>query len=352
MTSPQQPTAPELPDNVVLTGICPRVSVVLAVFNGVDYIAEAINSILTQTFQDFELLVIDDGSTDGTRALLAPLAAHDRRLIVQAEPHRGLVGSLNHGIGIARGSLIARMDADDVALPGRFAAQVAYLDAHPDCVVVGTSILKVNADGQTAAKKSLSRWRLPTFDPMAFPPQIGGVAHPTAMIRASALAKVGGYRPHFYNAEDRDLWARLWTIGRVHQLPDVALRYRVHAGSVTRQKRGAQLLSHMLVDMSAVARHLNLNDDAILQRALDSGNKQAALDDYADLIGDAYPVDTYRMYHCIRNRMWSFAPFQSRRDMLMRVGRHAITRPFDANRLKLLGTLLRHGPASQRLGKT
>jgi glycosyltransferase involved in cell wall biosynthesis len=327
------------------------VTVVLAVFNGAAYIVEAVTSILAQTYRDFELLVIDDGSTDETRALLAPLAAADARLRVFAEPHRGLVGSLNYGISVARGSLIARMDADDVALPGRFAAQVAYLDTHSDCVVVGTSILKVNADGITATKKSTASWHRPMFAPLAFPPQIGGVPHPTAMIRASALAAVGGYRLYFYNAEDRDLWARLWTVGRVHQLPEVALRYRVHAGSVTRQKRGEQLLSHMLVDMAAVARHLRLSDDAILQRSLISGNKQAALDEYAILLGDAYPVATYRMYHCIRSRMWSFVPFQSRREMLLTVGRHTVARPFDANRLKLLRTLIRHGSTSQRLGK-
>jgi glycosyltransferase involved in cell wall biosynthesis len=347
MTSPKP-----LLESSHLEGTTPRVSVVLAVYNGAAYVIEAVNSILAQTYRDFELLVIDDGSTDDTRALLTPLATSDARLMVLAEPHRGLVASLNHGISIARGSLIARMDADDVALPGRFAAQVAYLDAHPDCVVVGTSILKVNADGITPTKKSPGRVHRPTFEPMAFPPQIGGVPHPTAMIRATALATVGGYRPYFYNAEDRDLWARLWTIGRVHQLPEVALRYRVHAGSVTRQKRGEQLLSHMLVDMATVARHLNLDDATILQRSLSSGNKQAALDDYAALISDAYPVATYRMYHCIRNRMWSFAPFRSRKEMLLTVGCHTVARPFDTNRLKLLRTLLRHGPTAQRSGKT
>ena len=326
-------------------------SVVLPVYNGAVYIVEAVTSILAQTYRDFELIVVDDGSTDGTRELLAPLAAVDPRLLVLAEPHRGLVGSLNHGIHVARGTLIARMDADDVALPTRFAAQVDYLDANPDCVVVGTSILKVNANGQPR-KKSAAIWQMPTFDPRAFPPQIGGVPHPTAMIRAAALAEVGGYRPYFYNAEDRDLWARLWTVGRIYQLPDVALRYRVHAGSVTRLKRGEQLLSHMLADLSAVARSLKLNDHAILQRSLASDNKQAALDDYAALIGDAYPVETYRMYHCIRSRMWSFAPFQSRADMLSRVGQHAAARPFDRNRLKLLRAFIRHGPAPQRLGKT
>jgi glycosyltransferase involved in cell wall biosynthesis len=344
------------PSDAMTVDNTPRISVVLAVFNGADYIVEAVDSILAQTYRDFELLVIDDGSTDQTRTILAPLAARDPRLRVLPEPHRGLVGSLNHGIKIARGNLIARMDADDAALPGRFAAQVAYLDANPDCVVVGTSILKVNADGQTATKtittSSIKAWQQPTFDPLAFPPQIGGVPHPTAMIRASALAEVGGYRPYFYNAEDRDLWARLWNVGRVHQLPEVALRYRVHTGSVTRQKRGAQLLSHMLVDMAAVAKRLNRDDNLILQRSLTSGDKQAALDAYADLIGDAYPVNTYRMYHCIRNRMWSFAPFKSRTDMMIRVGRHAFDRPLDTNRLKLVRTMLRHGPATQRLGSS
>jgi GT2 family glycosyltransferase len=329
----------------------PRISVVLPVHNGAAYIVDAVSSILAQTYRDFELIVVDDGSADGTRDLLIALAASDPRLLVLPEPRRGLVGSLNHGIAIARGSLIARMDADDVALPTRFAAQVDYLDANPDCVVVGTSILKVNAAGQPT-KKSASAWQRPTFDPRAFPPQIGGVPHPTAMIRATALAEVGGYRPYFYNAEDRDLWARLWTVGRIHQLPDVALRYRVHAGSVTRLKRGEQLLSHMLADLSAVARSLKLNDHPILQRSLASGNKQGALDEYAALIGDAYPVETYRMYHCILNRMWSFAPFRSHADMLSRVGLHAAARPFDRNRLMLLRAYLRHGPAPQRLGKT
>jgi glycosyltransferase involved in cell wall biosynthesis len=327
----------------------PRVSVVLPVYNGSAFIVEAVNSILEQTFRDFELLVIDDGSTDATRDLLAPLAKRDGRLRVLAEPHRGLVGSLNHGIAVARGSLIARMDADDAALPGRFAAQVTYLDANPDCVVVGTSIIKV--DGQGLAKsgrKGSPQWVLPIFEPLAFPPVIGGVPHPTAMIRAAALAEVGGYRPYFYNAEDRDLWARLWSVGRIHQLPEVALRYRVHAGSVTRQKRGEQLLSHMLVDMAAVARTLGLDDHAILEQSLVGRDKQAALADYVALIGEAYPVETYRMYHCIRSRMWSFAPFRSRGDMLAQVARHTLAQPLDRNRLRLLQAMFRHGPAAQR----
>jgi glycosyltransferase involved in cell wall biosynthesis len=336
-----------MPD-LELMAVSPLVSVVLPVFNGATYIVAAVNSILAQTFTDFELLVIDDGSTDATRDLLAPIARTDQRLQILAEPHRGLVGTLNHGLAVARGALIARMDADDVALPGRLAAQVAYLKSHPDCVVVGTTILKVKADGHS---KSPPKWKLPIYRPLAFPPEIGGVPHPTALMRADALATVGGYRAYFYNAEDRDLWARLWTVGRIHQLPDVALHYRVHAGSVTRLRRGEQLLSHMLADMSAVARTLQRDDHDILTRSVTHG-KQAALDEYSALIGDAYPVDTYRMYHCIRNRMWSFAPFKSRHDMLNRVAQHVWQRPLAPDRLKLLATMVRHGPAAQRLGSS
>jgi glycosyltransferase involved in cell wall biosynthesis len=324
----------------------PRVSVVLPVYNGAAYVVEAVESVLSQTFHDFELVIIDDGSTDTTRELLAPLANRDNRLSIRVEPRRGLVGSLNFGISIARAPLIARMDADDAALPSRFAAQVAYLDAHPDCVAVGTSILKVDAQGRS---KSSPLRQTPRFDPLAFPPEIGGIPHPTAMMRRSAVVDIGGYRPHFYNAEDRDLWARLWQVGRIHQLPEVGLHYRVHAGSVTRLKQGEQLLSHMLADMAAVAHALGLDDSALLRRSLETGDKQAALDDYASLIGASYPVATYRMIHCIRSRMWRLAPFKSRRDMLMRAGRHVLAQPLDRNRQKLLWALVRHGPALQRL---
>jgi glycosyltransferase involved in cell wall biosynthesis len=323
----------------------PTISVVLPVYNGERFIVEAVTSILTQTFGDFELLVIDDGSTDNTRGLLLPLARGDARLIIHAEARRGLVGALNFGIGQSCGRYIARMDADDVALPERFAAQVDYLDKHPDCVAVGTSIIKFDATGR---EKASGVPRVQAFEPSAFPPVIPGIAHPTAMIRAEALRRVDSYRPYFYNTEDRDLWARLWQIGRLHQLPQPLLRYRVHAGSVSRQKRVDQLISHMMADMSALCRHLGLDDQPILDRSLTMADRQHALDAYAALIGDRYPVDMYRRYHCIRNRMWRQAPFASRSEMMLKVAACAARRPFDRASLKLLATAVRHGPATQR----
>lgn len=326
----------------------PHVSVILPVYNGAAYIIEAVRSILDQTYGDFELLLLDDGSSDNTLALLAPLAEQDGRLQLLAGPRRGLVGTLNHGISLARGSYIARMDADDAALPQRFEIQVAYLNAHPDCVALGTSIIKVDEAGAERARIS---GRQQSFKPAAFPPIVSGIPHPTAMIRSAALRSIGGYRPYFYNAEDRDLWARLWQIGRVHQIPNLLLRYRVHGGSVTRQNRTQQLLSYMMADMSALARYFGLDDQPILDRSLQSGDKQAALDAYAQLIGSRYPVNAYRMYHCIRNRMWLHAPFASTADMIAKVAGQAARRPFDIATLKLLAAAIRHGPASQRLGR-
>ncbi len=323
----------------------PAISVVLPVYNGEPFIVEAVSSILAQTYEDFELLVIDDGSTDKTRELLQPLARNDARLIVHAEARRGLVGALNFGIAQSKGRYIARMDADDISLPGRFAAQVGYLEKHSDCVAVGTSIIKFNANGR---ERESGKVRVQVFAPSAFPPAIPGIAHPTAMIRADALQRVGGYRPYFYNTEDRDLWARLWQIGRIHQLPQPLLRYRVHAGSVTRQKRVDQLISHMMADMSALCRHLQLDDQPILDRSLTISDRHEALDAYAVLIGNRYPVDKYRWYHCIRNRMWRQAPFASRSEMLRKVVARATRRPFDRASFKLLVTAVRHGPAAQR----
>ena len=332
----------------VITTNVPTISVVLPVYNGEQFIVEAVSSILAQTFQDFELLLIDDGSTDKTRDLLQPLARDDARLIIHGEARRGLVGALNFGIAQSKGRYIARMDADDIALPERFAAQVAYLDRHPDCVAVGTSIIKFHQDGR---QKDSGARRVRAFEPSAFPPLIPGIAHPTAMIRADALQKVGGYRPYFYNTEDRDLWARLWQIGRIHQLPEMLLRYRVHAASVTRQKRIDQLISHMMADMSALCRHLGLDDQPLLDRSLTMTDRQQALDEYAQLIGHRYPVEQYRWYHCIRNRMWRQAPFASRSEMMLKIAAGAARRPFDRAGLKLLAAAIRHGPATQRAEK-
>ena len=129
------------------TTLLPRISVVMPVFNGGSYLAAAVESILKQSFNDFELIVIDDGSTDKTACVLAGFARSDGRIRVIGQANTGVVASLNRALDLARGEYVARMDADDVSLPSRFELQVAFLDTHPEVAVVGSAITLIDEEG-------------------------------------------------------------------------------------------------------------------------------------------------------------------------------------------------------------
>src|ERR1051326_2264165 len=125
----------------------PFVSVLVPVYNAARYLDVAISSVLRQTFSDFELIAVDDGSKDDSKKILEHFSANDARIRVISRPNTGIVGALNDGLAVARGEFIARMDADDVALPGRFQAQLDYLRGHPDCIAVGTAVQIIDARG-------------------------------------------------------------------------------------------------------------------------------------------------------------------------------------------------------------
>lgn len=230
----------------------PRVSIILPAFNAERYIAPAIESLLTQSFGDFELLVIDDGSTDKTPEVVAGISDSRLRYYRNQENLR-LSATLNRGLDLSVGNYIARMDADDLALPQRIALQVAYLDCHPDVDVVGTGMRKFD-DRQNGLLESrpvtdphLLRWR------QHFSNQIN---HPTVMLRRAALDRLGlryGVIPNWaeqrhraletvaHLSEDYLLFGLMAMRGRVHNLPDALLRYRVHAQSVSNSQMSQQL---------------------------------------------------------------------------------------------------------------
>ncbi len=219
----------------------PRVSVLLPVFNGERYLAQAIDSILKQTFRDFELLVLDDGSVDGSLAIAREAAAKDARIRVVAGEHRGLVDGLNSAVTIANGELIARMDADDISSPDRLVKQVRYLDAHPECCAVGCPAMRIDPDGL-----AISPWPVPEshaeIDAQHMSGLGGGILQPTVMMRKSSFLQIGGYRAEFkYGAEDYDLFLRMAEIGRLANLPEILLQYRLHFKSVTVTRHAEQL---------------------------------------------------------------------------------------------------------------
>jgi hypothetical protein len=219
----------------------PLVSVVLPVRNGERYVDTAIKSILSQTYEDIELLVLDDGSTDRTSAILAALTTEDPRLHVIRNGARGLVYTLNYGVAVARGDYVARMDADDIALPQRIEAQVAALDEDPRLGLVGAAVRVIAEDDP----RPLYTVHYPTTDkelrtalPFGSP-----FAHPVVMMRKSAYARAGGYRPQFAHAEDYDLWLRMAEVARLRNLAEPLLHYRTHAKQVSLVHAQQQVIS-------------------------------------------------------------------------------------------------------------
>jgi glycosyltransferase involved in cell wall biosynthesis len=224
-------TSPRL-DNV------PRVSVAMAVYNGEAFLAEAIESVLSQTFTDFEFLIHDDGSTDGSLGILRRFAQKDSRVIVSHDENQGLVISLNLLCDRARGDLVARFDADDICLPDRFALQVQHMDTHPDRIVLGGRSLIIDDAG-----RSISVVTPPELHDEIDQLNLQGIValnHPTVMIRRSALIQVDGYDQTYHSAQDHELWLRLGEIGTLANLPDVLIKYRIHAGSISGSRRDEQ----------------------------------------------------------------------------------------------------------------
>jgi glycosyltransferase involved in cell wall biosynthesis len=217
----------------------PILSVLMPVHNAEPYLAEAVESILGQTFADFEFLIVDDGSTDRSRAILERYAARDRRIRLTSRPNTGHSVALNEMLARARGELVARMDADDVALPERFERQVTYLRAHPDVVCIGTAVQMIDRAGRLLGEAH------PGMDHAEIQRQaMAGrcpLNHPSVMMRRASLAAVGGYRPEFQPAEDLDLWLRLGEVGLLANLPEPLMRYRQHTASFSERHHQVQL---------------------------------------------------------------------------------------------------------------
>ena len=207
----------------------PTISIVMPVYNARRYVARAVESILTQTVTDFEFIIIDDGSTDGSTTILRKYAGRDSRIRLVSRPNTGLVLALNEGLRLAGGKFIARMDADDISLPERFARQLAAFRANGRLVAVGGSFTCIDAAG-----RRLIRFPQPTDDSTIQQLLIHGhcpLSHPTVMMRRGVVLSVGGYDPHHATAEDLDLWLRLAEVGELGNVPEVVLEYRLHAAS-------------------------------------------------------------------------------------------------------------------------
>jgi len=229
----------------------PIVSVVMSVFNGERFLREAVESILDQSFTEFEFIVVDDGSTDGSASILDSSQNCDARVKVHYHEHGGLIESLNQGCRLAQGKYIARMDADDIASKNRLSWQVDYMEAHPEIGVLGGAVEWIDATG-----KSLQTCRYPAGDREIKAHLLHGCAlwHPTVLLRREVFVWAGGYRKIVVDAEDYDLWLRIADGFQLGNLEAVVLKYRIHSHQTSFRKLKQQSLSILAAQVSASRR--------------------------------------------------------------------------------------------------
>lgn len=202
------------------------VDVLMPAFNAAETIREAIDSLRQQTLKDIRIIVVNDGSTDETPAILADLAAQDARVVVVTKPNGGIVEARNDALNHAQAEFIACLDSDDIAYPDRLERTLAYLNAHPECVAVGGAVEHVDRHG--AVLLGLPQPGDPAAaDPAAAPAGEPYIIQSTLMARRADVVAVGGYR-HVPNSEDSDLFWRLGERGTLVKLPEKLSKYRVH----------------------------------------------------------------------------------------------------------------------------
>jgi len=299
----------------------PKASVLMPVYNAGKYLDSAIESVLEQSFTDFELLLLNDGSTDGSLGCMEHYAALDARCKVHTWSNRGIIKTLNRGISLSRGDIIFRMDADDICHPERFEKQMAYLKINPGCVVVGSRVMLIDPEGLPICLLN-NEVSHKAIDAAHLSGKGGAViTHPSAAMRQSAVVEIGGYHGEFPHAEDIDLFLRLAEIGELANLPDVLLDYRQHLGSIGYQHREAQKKS--------------------VKRAVEVTLKRRQLDEYSlpEIENKEIQAPSLADVHC----KWGWWALSGKN--LATARKHAlkaiIKKPFDLGNLKLLACVLR-----------
>lgn len=236
----------------------PAISVLMPVYNAEAFVEAAIRSILDQTFTDFELIIVNDGSRDRSGEIIARMARSEARIVALDQQNAGIVASLNRAAGMARGELVARMDADDLALPRRFELQHAAFLARPDLAALGGHAWVIDQAGRVVGASYGSVGRCEILRDIEFSSPL---IHPAAMIRKTAFEQLGGYRSRYETSEDYDLWLRMVDAGYViDNLNQMILHYRQHPGGVSSSGRARQALAASLARSASRMRRQGHSD--------------------------------------------------------------------------------------------
>lgn len=217
--------------DIAKNGKIPEISVLMSVYNGEAFLAQALESILGQSFSDFELVVVEDASTDRTAQILAQYQAKDARIrVIKNTQNLGLTASLNRGLEVAQGRYIARMDADDISLPERFMTQYWFMEEHLSVAACGSLVRVIDETGKMLGEKNLALSYEDIKKKMLFNNQF---IHSTLFFRASMLREIGGYDETFQKSQDYELMLRLCAQYPVVNLREKLLQFRLHADSLS-----------------------------------------------------------------------------------------------------------------------
>jgi glycosyltransferase involved in cell wall biosynthesis len=244
----------------------PAASVIMPIYNAGKYLDAAIESILSQTFTDFELLLLNDGSTDGSLERLQHYAKIDKRCKVFSWPNKGLVATQNEGIKLASAEIIFKMDQDDISRPLRMEKQMRYLESHPECIVLATRVQLIDSEGLPIMEMG-ERYVHEDIDRGNMSGEGSYIFDPTIAMRKNAVLSVGAYRSDYEYAEDLDLWLRMAEQGRLSCLPEVLVDYRQHLKSMGYAGRDKQLAS-TYASITDAKRRRGLPEDASWRTSL------------------------------------------------------------------------------------
>jgi glycosyltransferase involved in cell wall biosynthesis len=216
-----------------------KVTVLMSVYNGARWLRESIESIQKQSYPNFEFIIVDDGSQDASIEIIRSYAAADPRIRVIVKPNSGLADSLNVGIEAAQGEWIARIDADDIAMPSRLATQLDHATRDERCVVLGAALMRIDEQGRECGVTSFPVHH-DQLCRLMVSRVLNPIAHSSAFIRAAAVPAVGGYRKRIRRAQDYDLWLRLSEVGALRVIDCPLVRIRAHRAQISHENGGLQ----------------------------------------------------------------------------------------------------------------
>jgi len=242
----------------------PDISVVMPVYNGEKYLKEAIESVLNQSYKNFEFIIINDGSTDSTEAII--LEYNDSRIRYIRQENTGIGGALRNGCNLAIGNYIARMDADDICLTNRFELQKKYLDLNPTIVLVSNAVIYIDEFGNSLGRS------FPYTSNSAIKKKFklgSPICHPSVMMRKNAYVSSGGYKD-LEPLEDLYLWIKLSKQGKLHNLSSPLLKYRILNNSISRsisKKRYNQIIKYLIYNVNCLSENNILELNGMYQKA-------------------------------------------------------------------------------------